>query len=197
MKKVESCFQRLEQRYALFTPGPARACRFLETVSPAPAAVVRTTLLSIRQRSQKSTRTQKSGHYTGNGFTETPIPLRKSNAACWAACASGLSSPGSICSASSNTISTYSSNFVGCCRIHALTLYFAPRISDLPRYCGDHRTLGGLHSGETRGGVVGASSAWVSVIQRNGATATQIAATSRGIIFLVRFKFSQFVPSLN
>jgi hypothetical protein len=43
-QKVESCFQRLEQRYALFTPGPARADRCLETVSPAAAAVVGTTL---------------------------------------------------------------------------------------------------------------------------------------------------------
>jgi hypothetical protein len=52
MRKVESCFQRLEQRVALFTPGPARADRFLKTVSPAPAAVVGTTLLSVRQQSQ-------------------------------------------------------------------------------------------------------------------------------------------------
>ena|SRR6266404_2436092 len=47
MREVESCFQRLEQRYALFTSGPARADRFLETVSPAPADVVRTTLFSV------------------------------------------------------------------------------------------------------------------------------------------------------
>jgi hypothetical protein len=32
MRKVESCFQRLEQRYALLTAGPARADRFGETV---------------------------------------------------------------------------------------------------------------------------------------------------------------------
>jgi hypothetical protein len=76
MRKVESCFQRLEQRYASFTPGPARADRFLETVSPAPAAVVRTSLLSVRQQSQKSTRTQKSGHYPAhyNAAMAQPFP---------------------------------------------------------------------------------------------------------------------------
>jgi GxxExxY protein len=52
MRKVESCFQRLEQRCALFTPGPARADHFCEMVSPAPADVVRTTLFSTRQQSQ-------------------------------------------------------------------------------------------------------------------------------------------------
>jgi len=68
MRKVESCFQRLEQRYALFTPGPARADHFWEMVSPAPADVVRTTLFSTRQQSQKSTRTQKSWHYRPHFF---------------------------------------------------------------------------------------------------------------------------------
>src|SRR4029077_829697 len=53
MRKVESCFQRLEQRYALFTPGPARADHFWEMVSPAPADVVRTTLFSTRQQKPK------------------------------------------------------------------------------------------------------------------------------------------------
>src|SRR5258707_5796657 len=52
MREVESCFQRLEQRYALFTSGPARADRFLETVSPAPADVVRTTLFSVDSKAK-------------------------------------------------------------------------------------------------------------------------------------------------
>src|SRR5258707_5318120 len=52
MREVESCFQRLEQRYALFTSGPARADRFLERVSPAPADVVRTTLFSVDSKAK-------------------------------------------------------------------------------------------------------------------------------------------------
>jgi hypothetical protein len=52
MRKVESCFQRLEQRFALFTPGPARADRFWETVSPAPADVVRTTLFKLDSKAK-------------------------------------------------------------------------------------------------------------------------------------------------
>jgi hypothetical protein len=67
MRKEESCFPRLEQRYALFTPVPARADRCLETVSPAPAAVVGTTLFAVRKQSQKSTRTQRSRHYHAIG----------------------------------------------------------------------------------------------------------------------------------
>src|SRR6266446_9320947 len=52
MREVESCFQRLEQRYALFTSGPARADRFWETVSPAPADVVRTTLFKLDSKAK-------------------------------------------------------------------------------------------------------------------------------------------------
>ncbi len=52
MRKVEGYFQRLEQRYALFTPGPARADHFWETVSPAPADVVRTTLFKLDSKAK-------------------------------------------------------------------------------------------------------------------------------------------------
>jgi hypothetical protein len=69
MRTVESCFQRLEQRYALFTAGPARADRFWETVSPAPAAVIGTTLFSLRKQSQN-----RPAHQTNQ-----PYPQRIEN----------------------------------------------------------------------------------------------------------------------
>jgi hypothetical protein len=75
MRKVESCFQRLEQRYALFTPGPARADRFWETVSPAPAAVVRTTLFSLRQQSQNQPAHRKADTTSGTNEKTTELLL--------------------------------------------------------------------------------------------------------------------------
>ena len=66
MRKVESCFQRLEQRYALFTPGSARADHFWEMVSPAPADVVRTTLFSVfLDRAQLVRENQRGKWYDG------------------------------------------------------------------------------------------------------------------------------------
>jgi transposase-like protein len=49
---TQFAIQRLGQRYTLFTPGPARADRFWRRSHPAPADVVRTTLLRVRKQSQ-------------------------------------------------------------------------------------------------------------------------------------------------
>jgi hypothetical protein len=70
MRKVESCFQRLEQRFALLTPGPARADRFWETVSPAPAAVVRTTLFTLDSKAKN-----RPAHRKADTARKTSYPL--------------------------------------------------------------------------------------------------------------------------
>ena len=72
--RVQSCFQRLEQRYALLTAGPARADRFGETVSPAPADLVRTTLFSLNRKAKNRPR-----HQTIQPFPERIKITKNSN----------------------------------------------------------------------------------------------------------------------
>ena len=77
MKKWRVVSNALNNATALFTTGPARADRLWEAVSPAPVAVVRTTLYRVRQQSQKSTHTQKSGYFQeGQRVSKLNVPLR-------------------------------------------------------------------------------------------------------------------------
>src|SRR5258706_2142297 len=84
MREVESCFQRLEQRYALFTSGPARADRFLETVSPAPADVVRTTLFSVDSKAKNRPAHRKADTTEIPCSSSTRVKSFGSRALAWA-----------------------------------------------------------------------------------------------------------------
>jgi hypothetical protein len=66
MRKVESCFQRLEQRYALFTPGPARADRYLRDGLAG----------SRRRRWNNSLESEKSKAKIDPLITNQPLPER-------------------------------------------------------------------------------------------------------------------------
>src|SRR5258708_39935463 len=99
MREVESCFQRLEQRYALFTSGPARADRFLETVSPAPADVVRTTLFSVDSKAKNRPAHRKADttvHFRASGALRDSLHIRSHPGAVLASlvdCRNGLYCP--------------------------------------------------------------------------------------------------------